>query len=69
MKEAQSFKNRFREDEWQKLLQDREFLLAWDTRNLNAVGEIASRVLYGHARNKKQFRELTDAKRATDTFW
>lgn len=69
MIDRETFRKQFLEHQWKRLIEDREFLLAWDAHNLDAAAARACELIYGNARNIKQARELRNAKIADETFY
>ena len=64
----EKFKNSFRKDQWEELIKHDDFNLAFNTGDFSTAGEIASRILYGEARNAKERKELKYRKRILDEF-
>lgn len=58
MRSQDEFKNQWREDQWQCLIRDPEFLRASDDGEFDLANEIASRILHGEAKTARERKRL-----------
>jgi len=65
----QEYKNRWLEHQWKELEKSAEFMAAFSSGDFPMADTIASKVLYGEARNKKEHHALQRRKRIKDEFY
>ncbi len=69
MSNRDRFKNQYRDDQWKRLTENKDFTLAWDANDLDTAGRLADQIIYGVARNSKERKNLKLRKIAEDTFY
>jgi len=66
MSESEKFKKQFREDQWNRLMKDKDFRLAWDANDFQSAGEIGWSIIYPKGKTRK---ESLDKKYVEDNFY
>ena len=66
MSESERFKGQFREDQWKRLMDDKDFQLAWDAKDFISAGEIGWSIIYPKGKTRK---EKLDKKYTEDNFY
>jgi len=58
MREAERFRQQFTNYEWQQLISNERFKLAWDAGDVIKAGELVGSILIGHGSTRKEREQL-----------